>query len=347
MDPSVIRAVEWTGAGIRLLDQTRLPDEVTHLDVTDVDGVVDAVRRLVVRGAPALGTVGAFGVAIAARQAAREQWADAEFERAVARIRDARPTAVALALGVDAARRRLSYGTAGGVDAVIEFAIGVLERDEHANHAIARHGADWILSRVERRPLRVLTHCNTGALAAAGVGTALGIVGELHRRGDLDIVYVDETRPLLQGSRLTAWELAVAGIPHLVQVDGAAAGTVLRAEVDVAVVGADRIAANGDVANKVGTVGVALACAYAGVPFIVAAPHETIDPAAPTGAAIPIEYRPADEVLGYQGLRAAPVTSGAHNPAFDVTPASLVSALVTERGITVPAPTAASSTGRR
>ncbi len=335
--PATVQPVTWTGTGIRLLDQTRLPEDVVYLDVTEVDQVVDAISRLVVRGAPALGAVGAYGVALAARQAQRDGWSPEEFERATERIRAARPTAVALSLGVREAGRHLDAGVAAVVAAADQLTI----QDAQRNREIARHGADWIGGRLSERlgrgPLRVLTHCNTGSLAAAGVGTALGIIRELHARGWVDLVHVDETRPLLQGSRLTAWELSAAGIPHVVQVDGAAAGTILRGEVDLAVVGADRIAANGDVANKVGTVGVALACAYAGIPFIVAASHDTIDPDTATGADIPIEQRDPDEVLSFRGARVAPARSGAHNPAFDVTPAALVDALVTERGVTEPA----------
>jgi methylthioribose-1-phosphate isomerase len=329
----VVRPLVWTGAGVRLLDQTRLPDEVVYLEVTDVDEVIDAIRRLAVRGAPALGALGAFGVALVARRASRDGWPADRIAGAIERIRTARPTAVALALGVEEASHRLD----AGVDAVVAAASELLARDERRNDEIARLGADWVERRLGRRPLRVVTHCNTGSLAAAGVGTALGIIRELHRRGRVETVYVDETRPLLQGSRLTAWELAVAGVPHRVQVDGAAAGTILRGEIDLAVVGADRIAANGDVANKVGTVGVALACAYAGVPFVVAASADTVDPATPDGAAIPIERRGGEEVLAFQGRRVAPAASPAHNPAFDVTPAGLVTALVTEVGVTEPA----------
>ncbi|KLL10147.1 S-methyl-5-thioribose-1-phosphate isomerase, partial [Protofrankia coriariae] len=245
-------------------------------------------------------------------------------------------------------RQRLAHGIA----AVLAYADDLLEQDERTNRAIGAHGADWLLrdaarptgttgtthsgdtdSGTGRRPLRILTHCNTGALATAGWGTALGIIRELHARGALEIVYVDETRPLLQGSRLTAWELDVENIPHLVQVDAAAAGTIVRGLVDAAVVGADRIAANGDVANKIGTLGVALACAYARIPFVVAASASTVDSATASGDMIPIELRGCEEVLSHAGSRVAPARSRAHNPAFDVTPAHLVDALVTEHGI--------------
>ncbi|TDB83338.1 S-methyl-5-thioribose-1-phosphate isomerase [Actinomadura sp. KC216] len=324
-----VRTIEWTGDGLRLLDQTLLPARVEYTAVRDVDALVDAIRRLVVRGAPALGVAGAFGVAIAVRQAAREGWDGARRDAAIARVREARPTAVNLAAGVD----RVLPFVAEGVDAVVAEAQAVLDEDVRGNHAIGAFGADWILGRVGDRPLRVLTHCNAGALATAGWGTALGVVRELHGRGRVELVYADETRPLLQGARLTAWELDQAGIPCVVQADAAAPSTVLRGLADVAVIGADRIAANGDTANKIGSVGVALACAAAGIPLVVAAPWSTVDLAVPDGAAIPIEERPAEEVLAWGGTRTAPGGVGAFNPAFDVTPARLVTALVTETGV--------------
>ncbi|SFN66529.1 methylthioribose-1-phosphate isomerase [Actinomadura madurae] len=324
-----VRTVAWTGGGLRLLDQTVLPGRVEHVVVDDVDTLVDAIRRLVVRGAPALGVAGAFGVAIAVRQAAREGWDDAERDAAIARVRQARPTAVNLAAGVD---RVLPY-VAKGADAVAAEAQALLDEDVRGNRAIGAFGADWILARAGDRPLRVLTHCNAGALATAGWGTALGVVRELHARGRVAMVYADETRPLLQGARLTAWELDRAGIPCAVQADGAAPSSILRGLADVAVIGADRIAANGDTANKIGSVGVALACQAAGIPLVVAAPWSTVDLALPDGGGIPIEERPAAEILSWGGARTAPDGVGAHNPAFDVTPARLVTALVTETGV--------------
>lgn len=325
-----LRAVDWTGNGLALIDQTLLPHRTEIVDVRDVDTLVDAVRRLVVRGAPAIGAAGAYGVAIALLQGAREGWTEDEVRAAVARVREARPTAVNLMVCVDRVMTRF----AEGLDAVLAEAAAVQREDVEANRAMGAAGADWLLKRVgEDRPLRVLTHCNTGALATAGWGTALGVIRELHARGRLEVVYVDETRPLLQGSRLTAWELVQEGIPHYVQADGAAAGTILRGQVDAAVVGADRIAANGDTANKVGTVGVALACADAGVPFLVAAPTTTVDLATATGADIHIELRGEEEVVEWAGVRTAPAGSRGHNPAFDVTPGRLVTGLVTERGV--------------
>ncbi|MCQ9177751.1 S-methyl-5-thioribose-1-phosphate isomerase [Streptomyces sp. IBSBF 2953] len=325
-----LRAVEWTGNGLALIDQTLLPHRTEIVDVRDVDTLVDAVRRLVVRGAPAIGAAGAYGVAIALLQGAREGWSEDEVCAAVARVREARPTAVNLMVCVDRVMARF----AEGLDAVLAEAAAVQREDVEANRAMGAAGADWLLKRVgQDRPLRVLTHCNTGALATAGWGTALGVIRELHARGRLEAVYVDETRPLLQGSRLTAWELVQEGIAHYVQADGAAAGTILRGQVDAAVVGADRIAANGDTANKVGTVGVALACAYAGIPFLVAAPTTTVDLSTATGADIHIELRGEEEVVEWAGVRTAPAGSRGHNPAFDVTPGRLVTGLVTERGV--------------
>nr|WP_232425160.1 S-methyl-5-thioribose-1-phosphate isomerase [Pseudofrankia inefficax] len=328
-----LRPVAWAGGSIRLLDQTLLPDRLADLEIHRVDDLIAAIRRLAVRGAPALGIAGAYGVALAIVQAAREGWDGSTFTAAVGRLRAARPTAVALAQGVDAAYARID----DGLDAVVAVGGALADADERANRAIGRHGADWILARLGDRPLRVLTHCNTGALATAAWGTALGIIRELHARGRVELVYVDETRPLLQGSRLTAWELAQAGIDYRVQVDGAAASAIVGGLVDVAIVGADRIAANGDVANKIGTLGVALACAHAGVPFVVAASASTIDEESAGSAAMTIEQRPDDEVLLVAGRRVAPPGARAHNPAFDVTPAGLVDALITEQGARLPA----------
>jgi len=317
-------AITWTGDAVRLIDQTRLPASLDYVEVRDVATLVSAIQRLVVRGAPALGAAGAYGVALAQLQAAREDWSAASLEEAIDRIRAARPTAVNLAYGVDRVRPLVAQGVA----AVVAEADALVQADISGNHAIGRYGADWLAARIER-PLRLLTHCNAGALATCGWGTALGVVRELHARGLVDEVYVDETRPLLQGARLTAWELEEAGIPYRVQADSAASSTVLRGLVDAAIIGADRIAANGDTANKIGSVGVALACAAADIPFMVAAPWSTIDLATESGAGIEIELRPDGEVLA----DAAPSAARAFNPAFDVTPARLITALATETGI--------------
>ncbi|HLU59886.1 MAG TPA: S-methyl-5-thioribose-1-phosphate isomerase [Pseudonocardia sp.] len=330
-----VRTVEWLDEpvpAVRLLDQTRLPAEEVYLTAADVDTLVDAIARLAVRGAPALGAAGALGVAVALGQGAREGWDDARLRHEISRLRDARPTAVNLAWAVD----RVAAFLPDGPDAVLAEARRVLAEDEAANRALSAQGADWLLRRCPDRPLRVLTHCNTGTLATTAWGTALGVVRELHARGRLELVHVDETRPLLQGSRLTAWELRADGIDHVVQVDSAAAGAILRGLVDAVVIGADRIAANGDTANKVGSVGLALACADAGIPFVVAAPWSTVDLATPDGTGITIEERAPDEVVAIGGVPIAPAGSRVFNPAFDVTPARLIDAIVTERGVAEP-----------
>jgi len=332
-----LRPIEWTGNAIRVIDQTCLPGELVHRTLADVDSVVDAIGRLVVRGAPQLGAVGALGVVVAMDESFRLGWSGPRLAAAIGRIRDARPTAVNLAWGVDRAERLVVLGR----DAVLAEALAICAEDAAANRAMGRLGADWILARCpeERldRGLNALTHCNTGALATTEWGTALGVVRELHRRGQIALVYADETRPLLQGARLTSWELTYDGIPHVVQADGAAASAILGGIVDVALIGADRIAANGDTANKIGSVGVALACHEAGIPFVVVAPWSTVDLATANGDAIQVEMRGDDEVLAWGGIRVAPAGARAHNPAFDVTPARLISAIVTERGVVEPA----------
>lgn len=327
-----IEAVVWRDGELVLLDQTQLPQLETHLHCQSVDDVVDAVRRLVVRGAPALGAVGAYGVAIAMQQAEREGWDEQRLAAEVGRVRDARPTAVNLAWGADRVRPLM----VAGIAAVLAEADALVAEDTAANRELSRIGADWIESRCARRPLRVLTHCNTGALATTGWGTAFGIIRELFERGEVELVYADETRPLLQGARLTAWECARQGIPYVVQADGAAASTILRGLVDVAVIGADRIARNGDTANKIGSVGVALACHAAGIPFVVAAPSSTVDLSTEAGAEIEIELRDGREVTAWSGVDYAPAGAQGFNPAFDVTPAAYIAAIVTEQGVVEP-----------
>jgi methylthioribose-1-phosphate isomerase len=331
----MVRAIEWVDgppSAIRLIDQTRLPAVERYLEVTTVDVLVDAIRTLAIRGAPALGAAGALGVALAMRQAADEAWEKARLEAEIDRIRDARPTAVNLAWAVDQVRAAMPLGLAE----VLRLAQQLVADDESANRALSRHGADWILANTAADQVRVVTHCNSGALATSAWGTAYGVIHELHTRGRLGLVYADETRPLLQGARLTSWELLQDGIEHVVQVDGAAASTILRGLVDVAVIGADRIAANGDTANKVGSVGLALACQRAGIPFVVAAPSSTVDRSVGRGDDIVIEQRHEDEVLGVGAARAAPAGARGFNPAFDITPHDLISVVVTEHGAARP-----------
>ena len=328
-----MRTIDWGDGAVVIVDQTVLPHEVRHLTLTEVDGLVDAIRRLAVRGAPALGAAGALGVALAVEQAKRDGWDDAQRDAAIDRIRHARPTAVNLAWGVDRVRAHLAEGP----DAVLAEARAVLTEDAAANRAMGELGADLLASLCEGPSLRLHTHCNAGALACVEWGTALGVVHALHQRGSVARVYADETRPLLQGARLTAWELGEMGVDYRIVVDGAGPSLIARGEVDAVVVGSDRVAANGDVANKIGTYPLALAAARAGIPFVVAAPESTVDPATPDGASIEIEDRGDDEVVAIGGQRVAPPGARAVNPAFDVTPADLVTALVTERRIVRPA----------
>jgi methylthioribose-1-phosphate isomerase len=324
-----VRPIVWNNDHLILLDQTQLPLVETYLDIRTIDALNDAIQRLVVRGAPALGAVGGYGVALAMIQGAREGWSSDQLTRHIDSVRNSRPTAVNLAWGVN----RVEPFVAEGLDRVLEEAHAIAAEDAAANHEMGRRGADWIEQHVQRRPLRLLTHCNTGTLATTEWGTALGVIRELHKRGLVELVYADETRPLLQGARLTAWELQRNSIPHRVQADGAAASTILRGMVDVALIGADRIAANGDSANKIGSVGVALACKEAGIPFLVVAPVSTVDLDTKTGDEIHIELRSGDEVTTLAGVRVAPLESEGFNPAFDVTPAHLITAIVTEKTV--------------
>ena len=245
------------------------------------------------------------------------------------RLRDARPTAVNLAWGVDRALRCLPDGPG----AVLSEAVRIRDEDIAACAAMATRGADLIAELVSRPAVRAMTICNTGALAAVERGTALGVIGELHARGSLEEALPLETRPLLQGARLTAWELAEMGAPFRLLVDAAAASVLVRGGADVVLIGADRIARNGDTANKVGSLSLAIAARHAGVPLLVVAPETTIDPATASGDGIPIEERGDSEVTSYRGVRSAPAGTRALNPAFDVTPAGLITAIVTDRRV--------------
>ena len=311
-----MRTIDWVDDAVELIDQTRLPDELLVLRVTEVDALVAAIRSLAVRGAPALGVAGAFGVALAIRQFAGDP---AGLADAVRRIETARPTAVNLARGARRAAARLADGPA----AVLAEACAVRDEEIAASAAMATLGADLLVELCGARP-RLLTHCNSGALAAVTGGTALGVVGELHRRGALTSVIASETRPLLQGARLTAWELEQWGVDFRVAVDSAGPFLMARGEVDAVILGADRICANGDVINKIGTYAHALGARRAGLPFVVVAPETTVDADTPNGDAVEIEDRGAPEVTGF---------SAAVNPAFDVTPRDLVTAIVTDRRV--------------
>ncbi len=312
------RTIDWVDGRIVLVDQTALP-QVRQVSAESVDALVDAIRRLVVRGAPALGVAGAFGVALAARTGPDD------IDDAAARLVAARPTAVNLAVGV----RRALAARSGGPDAVLAAALALRDEDIAACHAIGDRGAALLTELCGTGPLRLHTHCNAGALACVEWGTALGVVRSLHEAGRVEYVVADETRPLLQGSRITAVELAEMGAPHRVVVDGAGPSIIARGLVDAVVVGADRVAANGDTANKIGTYPLALAAARAGIPFVVACPESTVDSGTPDGAGIVVEERAEAEVLP----AGSPAATRAWNPAFDVTPADLVTAVVTERRV--------------
>jgi len=322
-DP-IPRTISWRNGKVRVLDQRALPRRVRYIECATIDELCDAITSLAIRGAPALGAAGAYGVALAAHTLRTAR----RVRAAAARLEAARPTAVNLRWGVQQA---LAAYDDGGAKTALATAERIADEDIARNRQLGSNGAA-----VVPQEARVLTHCNAGALACVGYGTALGVIRAAVEAGKDVRVWVDETRPVLQGARLTAWELDRLGIDATLIADSAAASLMARGAVDVVVVGADRIAANGDVANKVGTYPLALAARYHDVPFYVAAPASTIDLATKSGDDIPIEQRDADEIREVRGVRLAPDGVAAHNPAFDVTPARLVSGIVTEVGIARP-----------
>jgi methylthioribose-1-phosphate isomerase len=304
--------IEWADGAVRLIDQRRLPGELAFLECHSVDELCEAITSLAIRGAPALGAAGAMGIALASEHGE-------SLEDAARRLKATRPTAVNLAWGVD---RALTAGDPA------DEAVKIAAEDVERNRRLGAHGAELL-----REDARVLTHCNTGSLACVGYGTALGVIRAAHEAGRRPSVWVDETRPVLQGSRLTAWELQQLGIPCTLVADAMAAALMASGEVDAVIVGADRIAANGDVANKIGTYGLAVLARHHELPFYVAAPVSTFDPATPDGATIPVERRDEDEVAVVGGQRLAPPGVAVENRAFDVTPAELVTAYITEEGV--------------
>ena len=319
-DPELC-TIEWHAGRIRLIDQRKLPGRLVFLDCRTVDELVDAIQTLAVRGAPALGAAGAYGVALAARTLGSKR----EVRAAARKLARSRPTAVNLATGVEVA---LGAYDAGGSDAALAAAEQLARDDVVRNRALGAHGSALIA-----RDARVLTHCNTGALACVGYGTALGVIRAAAERGRSPRVWVGETRPLLQGARLTMFELDRLRIDATLIADSAAASRMVAGDVDLVIVGADRIAANGDVANKVGTYSLAVLARHHGLPFYVAAPTSTIDLATADGDAIHIEERDPEEVRAFGGRATAPKGSPVRNPAFDVTPARLVTAIITEVGV--------------
>jgi methylthioribose-1-phosphate isomerase len=335
----IIQSVRWSEHGVTIIDQRLLPERYVERDLRTVDEVCEAIRTLAVRGAPAIGIAGAMGLVVSLwtddriQQQARQPFLDA-VHRTALQIRATRPTAVNLPWALDRMVARAA-ATPGGPDVIREAlraeATAILHEDRAMCRAIGEHGATLLPDAA-----RVLTHCNTGALATGGIGTALAAVYVAAERGLAPVVYADETRPLLQGSRLTAWELSRAGIPVTVLVDGAAASLMASGGVDLVIVGADRIAANGDVANKIGTYGLAVAARYHDIPFYVAAPSSTVDGATASGDEIRVEQRDGDEVRRGFGTLTSPADVAVYNPAFDVTPATLITAIITDRGITRP-----------
>ncbi|MCA1948343.1 MAG: S-methyl-5-thioribose-1-phosphate isomerase [Armatimonadetes bacterium] len=312
-----VRPFHWEDGRLRLLDQRALPNREVWLDIRSYEQAAEAIRDMAVRGAPAIGIVAAYGMALAAK-------AGVPRETASALLAAARPTAVNLFWALERIDRLPDWS----FEAVLTEAQAIEREDLAMNVRLAEHGASLV-----PQGARLLTICNTGSLATAGHGTALGIVRTAHAQGKLRHVYSCETRPRQQGLRLTAWELLQDGIPFSSIADGAAAWLMSLGEVDLVVVGADRIAANGDTANKIGTYALAVAAHHHGIPFVVAAPSSTIDPNTPDGRAIPIEERAAEELTEVDGVQVAPVGCPVRNPAFDVTPASLLAAIVTEHGV--------------
>ena len=331
-----LRTIDWVDGAIELIDQTLLPQRVELRRITELPELIDDIQRLAVRGAPALGVAGAFGVALIAASVQAEHGDDeldtAEVRRQAALLREARPTAVNLSWGVDRALTVLDRGAA----AVLDEALRIRDEDIAACISMGLRGADLTRELTAKDRVRVMTICNTGSLATVERGTALGVIQTLLEQGSLEEAFPLETRPLLQGARLTAWELQRMEAPFRLLIDSAGPFLLSRGIADAVFIGADRIAANGDSANKVGSFSLALAAQHAGVPFIVVAPESTVDMRTASGADIEIEDRGVDEVVGFGGVRTAPEGIGAVNPAFDVTPHELITAIVTERRVILP-----------
>lgn len=331
------RTIHWSGNNAVIIDQTKLPQDESYLEITDYRIMIKAIKDLAIRGAPAIGIAAVFAAALAAEE--YKSLESNEFHRklnqALNEIASARPTAVNLSWGTERARKlvkEMPESDNDGVHAALhKLGQEILDEDIAMCRAIGKHGAELL-----PEECTVITHCNAGGLATGGFGTALGVILSAHQAGKKVRVYADETRPLLQGARLTAWELMKAGIDVTLICDNMAAYLMSRGEVDCCITGADRIAANGDVANKIGTYGLAVAAEKHGIPFYVAAPYSSLDPGIDSGAEIPIEEREPSEVVSYKGHRLAPEGVKVWNPAFDVTPGSMINAIITEKGIHKP-----------
>jgi methylthioribose-1-phosphate isomerase len=333
----MIKTLEWTDAGVRFIDQTKLPTQEVYVTCRTYQEVADAIRTMIVRGAPAIGVAAAMGIALGVRDAKANTGAELrpQFEQICEVMGGTRPTAVNLFWAIRRMKEKFESCSTLPVAQIKQALIAEAQRmyaeDIAANEAMGRHGATLMPSSGG-----VLTHCNAGALATCGYGTALGVIRAAVEAGKKIRVFADETRPFLQGSRLTAWELMKDGIATTIISDNMAASIMGQGKIGAVIVGADRIAANGDVANKIGTYGVAVLAKEHGIPFYVAAPFSTIDINTPDGSKIPIEQRSSREVTHLAGVQIAPDGAQVENPAFDVTPAKYVTAIVTERGIARP-----------
>ena len=337
MDPLKIDTVKLSDAGdaLVIIDQTLLPNEVRYLSLTAIEDIWEAIRALRVRGAPAIGVAAAYALCLAAMEYKGQN--PEEFQKSMAaasaELAASRPTAVNLFWALD--RMGLALGAAGcGAEALpilIREAEAIHREDVAMNRAIGAAGAAIV-----PHGARILTHCNAGAIATGGYGTALGVVRSAFTQGKVEMVYCDETRPLLQGARLTAWELVKDGIPATLITDNMAASLMAQGKIDLVLLGCDRMAANGDFANKIGTYGVAVLAHYHGIPFYSVLPSSTIDLSIPDGSHIPIEQREASEVTHFAGVRTAPEGVGVYNPAFDVTPHRLLTGIITEKGVIYP-----------
>lgn len=328
------KTIEWKGDRVRLLDQRRLPNEVRYIDCKDASVIARAIRSMAIRGAPAIGVAAAMGIALAATkiQSHRPGIFRQIMEKVCHQMGQTRPTAVNLFWAVNRMKRMLdqvyTYGVEETKERLVKEALQILDEDIEVNRKIGMYGRKLI-----KNGDGVLTHCNAGALATAGYGTALGVIYAAWAEGKRFCVFVDETRPLFQGSRLTAWELACEKIPVTVLTDNMAGWLMKKKEINLVLVGADRIARNGDTANKIGTYGLAILSKWHNLPFYVAAPTSTFDISLASGKAIPIEERAPEEVTHFRGIRITPKEVKAFNPAFDITPHDLIKGIITEKGI--------------
>jgi len=334
----VFQTIEWTSAGtVRLIDQRKLPIEEVYVECRDLADVAHAIRTMQIRGAPAIGVAGAMGLALGAKTIRTDGFAAffEELSRKGEELLRTRPTAVNLAWGIErmkrCAEKNRDLPVPAIVQALIQEAQAIREEDIRGNRQMGEYGKEFIPDGAA-----VLTHCNAGALATAGYGTALGVIRAAHAAGKRVSVWVDETRPFLQGARLTAWELHKDGIPVTLITDNMPGHLMQRGRIDLVIVGADRIARNGDVANKIGTYTLAVLAKEHGIPFCVAAPMSTLDLSLNAGDEIPIEERSPEEVTTWAGIRTAPVGISVVNPVFDVTPARYITAIITDRGVARP-----------